>query len=151
MINEVAHIGLTVKDMDESIDFYKNVLGLNFEGELLMQGKETDILFNMKNCKVRVAYLNNSENIVSPSIELIQFIDKDIDCDKASLFKTSISEICFKTNDIDKVYNHLLKNNIECISSPQSFDFTKYGFGKSKAMYFKDPNGIILELIEVNK
>ncbi len=39
---------------------------------------------------------------------------------------------------------------ITCSASgePQLFDFTKYGFGKSKALYFKDPDGIILELME---
>ena len=31
---------------------------------------------------------------------------------------------------------------------PQFFDFTSDGFGKSKAVYFKDNDGIILELME---
>ena len=151
MIHEVMHIGITVSDMDKSIQFYRDVLGLQFKGELLMEGKEADLLFARKNCKARVAYLSGSNNLSSPPIELIQFIDESIKDDKSDLFKTSVSEICFNTDDIDAVYKHLTANGVECLSEPQSFDFTSSGFGKSKALYFKDPDGVILELMEIIK
>lgn len=148
MLNEVMHIGVTVSDMDKSIAFYRDILGLDFKGELVMKGEETDRLFNRENCEVRVAYLNGSENIMAPPIELIQFVSEDAKKDECSLTKTSISEICFSVDDIDKVYEHLIQNGVECLSSPQPFDFTNDGFGKSKAIYFKDPDGIILELMQ---
>lgn len=148
MINEVMHIGVTVSDMDRSIDFYKNVLGLTFAGEILMEGKETDLLFNRKNCKARVAYLNGSDHVMAPPIELIQFVGNAAEQMPSDLHRTSISEICFKVDDIDQVYQHLLKNGVECLSEPQFFDFTASGFGKSKAIYFKDPDGVILELMQ---
>lgn len=148
MIKEIAHVGITVSDMDKSISFYKDILGLDFKGELLMQGEETDLLFAMKNCKVRVAYLNGSEHIMAPPIELIQFLNDTTVENNCDLRKISISEICFNVKNIDKIYENLIENNVECLSKPQNFDFTKYGFGKSKALYFKDPDGIILELME---
>lgn len=148
MIKQVVHIGITVLDMDRSIDFYKDTLGLTFQGEILMKGEETDKLFNRTNCKVRVAYLNGSKELHAPPVELLQFTCEDAKSDKSDLHKTSISEICFHVEDIDKVYNRLKEENVEFISKPQSFDFTDQGFGKSKAVYFKDPDGIILELIQ---
>lgn len=151
MINEVAHIGITISDMERSIAFYRDVLGLKFLGELVMEGPETDELFNLKNAKLRVAYLNGSEHIMAPAIELIQFVNNETVIDEMSLFKTSISEICFRTDDIDQVYKHLIDNGVKCLSAPQAFDFTSDGFSKSKAIYFKDPDGIILELMEYIK
>ena len=148
MINEVVHIGLTVSDIDRSIAFYRDILGLQFKAEIVMEGPETDALFQMKNCKCRVAYLNGSDDIMAPDIELIQFVDHQANKDQASLNKTSISEICFKVKDLDKVYAHLVENGVDCLSKPQAFDFTPYGFSKSKAIYFRDPDGIILELME---
>lgn len=148
MIKQVVHIGVTVTDIDKSIDFYQNTLGLKFKGEMIMKGEATDKLFNRTDCKVRVAYLNGSEELYAPPIELLQFISADIKNVVPSFFKTSISEICFHVDDIERTYDKLKAKGVEFISKPQYFDFTDQGFGKSKAVYFKDPDGIILELIE---
>ena len=148
MINEIMHVGLTVKNLDRSVDFYKNTLGLKYLGEILMEGKETELLFNRKNARARVAYLNGSDKIHTPPVELIQFIDEEIVEDKSDLFKTSISEICFNVDDIYNVYDSLKAKGVEFISDPQKFDFTSSGFGKSIAVYFKDTDGIIFELMQ---
>ncbi len=148
MISNILHVGLTVSDLDKSIKFYRDILGLKFIGEIFMEGKETDILFARENCKARIAYFNGSDNMFAPPIELIQFVEDAATPNIADLHKISISEVCFKVDDIDAVYKHFVDNNVECLSEPQPFDFTAYGFGKSKAIYFKDPDGIILELIE---
>ncbi|ACN84002.1 VOC family protein [Brachyspira hyodysenteriae] len=148
MLKEVMHIGLTVSDMERSINFYRDVLGLTLIGEALMEGEETDALFAMNDCKVKIAYLNGSDNIIAPPIELLQFISPETIKDESKLNKISTSEICFRVDNIEKVYKHLIDNNVECLSSPQEFDFTSYGFSKSKALYFKDPDGIILELMQ---
>ena len=148
MLGKVAHIGLTVSNMEESIHFYEKILGLNLEGQMLMKDEATDKLFNIKNCKVKLAYLKASKEMNTPTIELIEFednckIDKDIRLDK-----TSISEVCFSVDDIDKVYSVLLERGVEFLSKPQYFVFTSQGFGKSKEVYFKDPDRIVLKLIE---
>lgn len=148
MIGQIYHVGLTVSDIDRSIEFYRDVLGLKFQGEILMEGKETELMFQRKNCRARVAYLNGSDKTNMPPVELIQFIDTDIKKVKSDIFSTSVSELCFYTEDIDSVYETLLAHNVECLSSPQNFDFTANGFGKSRAFYFRDPDGIILEMMQ---
>lgn len=148
MVGRIYHVGLTVSDLDRSVIFYRDILGLEFQGEILMVGEETDKMFHKKNCKARVAYLNGSKNMETPPVELIQFVDDAVNNVQSDLFTTSISELCFYTDDIDLVYKNLIENNIECLSEPQYFDFTAQGFGKSKAFYFKDPDGIILEMMQ---
>ena len=142
------HVGITVSNIENSIKFYRDILGLTLKGQAIMEGKETDKLFAMNNCKVKIAYLNGSDNIISPPIELLEFVNNKTIKDKSQLNKISISEICFRVYNIEKAYKHLINNNVECLSEPQEFDFTAYGFSKSKALYFKDPDGIILELME---
>lgn len=148
MVGRIYHVGITVSDLDRSIAFYRDILGLEFQGEILMSGEETDKIFNKNNIKARVAYLKGSKNLESPPVELIQFVDTAVDEKESDLFTTSISELCFYTDDIDVVYKNIIENDVECISEPAYFDFTKEGFGKSKAFYFKDPDGIILEVME---
>lgn len=148
MVGRIYHVGLTVSDLDNSIIFYRDILGLEFQGEIMMAGKETDKMFQKKNCKARVAYLNGSKNIETPPIELIQFVDNTVNKNPSDLFTTSISELCFYTDNIDKVYKNLMEKNIECLSEPQYFDFSSKGFGKSRAFYFRGPDGIILEMMQ---
>ncbi|MDU1412841.1 MAG: VOC family protein [Clostridium sp.] len=148
MLNYVEHIGITVSNLEKSLVFYRDVLGLNYKGEMIMNSKETEILFGIKNCIVKVAYLNCNDLINGPEIELIQFISEYCVKRKSSLNITSISELCFNVLDIEQVYNKLKSSCVSFISPPQFFDLSSQGFGKSKAVYLKDPDGIILELIE---
>ena len=75
MVGRIYHVGLTVSDLDRSIAFYRNILGLEFQGEIFMEGEETDKMFRKENCKARVAYLNGSKALEAPPVELIQFVD----------------------------------------------------------------------------
>ena len=96
MFRQIYHVGLTVSDLDRSIDFYRDVLGLTFVGEILMEGAETEAIFHKKGCKARVAYLNGSEESGMPPVELIQFMDESIEHCQMDLFRTGISELCFQ-------------------------------------------------------
>ena len=148
MVGRIYHVGLTVSDLERSIAFYRDVLGLEFQGEIFMEGEETDKMFRRVNCKARVAYLNGSKAVEAPPVELIQFVNNEVKKVPSDLFTTSISEVCFYTDDIDSAYKHLVDNNVECLSEPQYFDFRVDGFGESRAFYFRDPDGIILEMMQ---
>ncbi len=148
MVGRIYHVGLTVSDLERSIAFYRDVLGLEFQGEIFMEGEETDKMFRRVNCKARVAYLNGSKAVEAPPVELIQFVNNEVKKVPSDLFTTSISEVCFYTDDIDSAYKHLVDNNVECLSEPQHFDFRADGFGESRAFYFRDPDGIILEMMQ---
>ena len=149
MAQEIMHVGLTVTDLDKSISFYRDVLGLDFIGEIRMEGKETDLLFGKEGSSCRVGYLKGTDDVKAQSLELICFDDQSrVERNEMDLFRTSISEICFYSSDIDKVYEILKCLGVPCISAPQPFDFSVSGFGRSKAIYLRDPDGIIVELME---
>lgn len=148
MIKEILHVGLTVSNLDNSIKFYRDILNLDLQGQMVMEGEETDKLFNMKGIKVNVAYLNGSKNMLCPPVELIEFTNADVEKTSLKLNGISIAELCFKVDNIDEEYKRLKELGVKFISEPQYFDLSSQGFGKSKAVYFYDPDGIILELIE---
>ena len=112
-----------------------------------MNGPETEALFQKEGCSARVAYLQ-AEDPSSPLVELIEFEQSPIRKSTPDLFKTSISELCFSTDNIDQEYDVLKAKGVRFLSKPQTFDSTAYGFGKSRAVYFYDPDGNILELIQ---
>ena len=47
MVGRIYHVGLTVSDLDRSIAFYRDILGLEFQGEIFMEGEETDKMFRI--------------------------------------------------------------------------------------------------------
>ena len=79
---------------------------------------------------------------------MIQFVGQEPERQTGDLFRTSISELCFFVEDIDREYRRLKEMGVEFLSDPQTFDSTKYGFGKSRAVYLRDPDGIVLELLQ---
>ena len=146
MIKGVAHIGITVSDIEVSKRFYGETLGLHFSGEMVMKGKATDLLFGLKDCVVKVAYFSTGDN--SPKVELIEFVNNKPLANKSQLNRLSISELCFNVVDIDNFSEKLRSEGVEFLSKPQYFDLTAQDFGCSKAVYLKDPDGNILEFIE---
>lgn len=147
MIPSIAHIGLTISDLSRSITFYRDIMGFTYLGEMTMDGPESAALFQRLGCGARVAYLQPKDKS-APLVELIQFTDLPSTPAEPSLFQTSISELCFLTDDIDAEYQRLQALGVEFLSQPQTFDSTAYGFGKSRAVYLRDPDRNILELIQ---
>ena len=146
-IKRVAHIGITVSNIEISKRFYGEILGLQFRGDMVMKGEATDSLFGMEDCVVKVAYFSVGDN--SPKVELIEFLNHLPLVNKSQLNRLSISELCFDVEDIDNFTEKLRSKGVEFFSKPQYFDLTTQGFGYSKAVYLKDPDGNILEFIEV--
>ena len=148
-MESITHIGISVSNLDKSINFYKDILNLSLVSRMTMKGESTDKLFNEKNLVVNLAYLTSKDKN-SPSIELLEF-NKEIERQKSSLLSTSISEVCFIVEDIDKTYSEMLAKNVRFLSEPQYFDFTEFGGHKSKAVYFYDLDDNILELMQIIK
>lgn len=148
MIGQIYHVGLTVSDLGRSVAFYRDVLGLRYQGGDPDGGKRDGAMFRRENCEARVAYLNGSDQLDMPPVELIQFVNDEIHHTPMDLFTTSISELCFYTKDADGAYQKLVEQGVECFSAPQEFDFRQEGFGRSKAFYLRDPDGIILEIMQ---
>ncbi len=123
MVGRIYHVGLTVSDLNRSIAFYEDVLGLDFRVKSLWKAKRQIKCSVRKIVKQRVAYLNDWKDFEAPPIELIQFVDSKIHKERSDLFTTSISEVCFYTDDIDSVYKTLIENHVECLSEPQYLDF----------------------------
>ena len=86
MVGRIYHVGLTVSDLDRSIAFYRDILGLEFQGEILWKAKKQIKCFVEQIAKARVAYLNGSKAIEAPPVELIQFVDNKVNQMQSDLF-----------------------------------------------------------------
>jgi catechol 2,3-dioxygenase-like lactoylglutathione lyase family enzyme len=84
-------------------------------------------------------------------LELLQFLEPPMTAGapRPQLTHPGITEVAFWVRDIDKVYGELRAKGVDFYSPPQLFALA--GYGKVKAVYFWDPDGTTLELIETLK
>ena len=71
MIKEVRHFGIVVKNMENSLKFYKDLLGLKIVRDMNEHGDHLDNMLSLNNVQVRTVKLSANDNITL--IELLEF------------------------------------------------------------------------------
>ena len=131
MINKVDHIGLAVKDLDEAVKFYTEVLGLNVQGyeEVVEQ-------------KVKVAFIPVGDT----ELELLESTEPDGPIAKYIEKKgTGIQHIAFSVENIEKALVEMKEKGMRLIDEEP-----RYGAGGSKIAFLhpKSTQGILVEICE---
>ena len=144
MIKNVNHMSFTVSNLDDSIKFYSDVLGLK-----LINVSSRDVLFSEKvtgipRANLRIAYLSGN----NCSLELIQYISpkgKKIDTKTCNI---GSSHICFNVDNF-REFIRKIKGKIKIVNSPVSIPL---GPNKGRlVVYAKDPDSNNLEFISTEK
>lgn len=128
---KIDHIAIAVKDLDESLKFYRDILGLKLESIEIV-----------KDQKVKTAFLP----IGDTHIELLQAIEPDSPVGKFIEKKgEGIHHIAFKVENIEEHLNNLEENDVKLIDKK-----AKIGAKNKKIAFIhpKSTSGVLLELCE---
>ena len=137
----VRHFGIVVSNLEKSLHFYKDILGLKIQREMFEESKYIDTILNLKNTKVRTIKMSADEGNL---IELLWYEshprkrreNNDI-CDIGA------SHPAFTVENLDYEYKRLREKGVKFNCSPQiSPD------GKAKVAFCHDPDGVPIELVE---
>ena len=145
MISSIRHSAFVVKDLETSLKFYCDILGLEIYRRYIEEGEFIDNLTGIKNVKLEWIKLVIPEGGL---IELLQYHshpDPDIPkkISRSSSNRLGCSHIALTVSDLATLYTKLVSNGFSCKSEP----LLAPG-GKAKILYCHDPDGAILELIE---
>ncbi len=140
MKRRVNHSSITVRNLEESLAFYEEYLGMKKEKEYLVT---VDAEGSLKGVTFRAVYLNAQ----SSAFELIQYLNKPPGRqNELSSWDVGACHIAFNFSGIQKFYEKH-KDKIRFLSAPiRSVD---KGLDTTW-VYLKDPNGMIVELSEDN-
>jgi catechol 2,3-dioxygenase-like lactoylglutathione lyase family enzyme len=144
MINGLQHTCIHVGDIEKSLAFYRDVLGLRllFRSEPAPSA-EFDRTLGVKGSKLKIAHLVAGK---ADDIELIEYVTprgKGFDRDQQDVGNLHIA---FSVDDIDKTYEELVKKGVKFVTPPNE---TNTGPEKGwKWCYFHDPDGVLLELTQ---
>ncbi len=143
MISRIRHVAFVVSDIDKSLKFYRDILGLKIYKRMIENDNFIGKLTGIKGVKLEWVKLIIPEGGL---IEIIQYHSHPEDKKNVKTFnsnKIGCSHVALTVNNLELLYNKLIKNNFLCKSNPLiSPD------GKAKVLYCGDPDGGIVELIE---
>ena len=147
LVTAVDSIGMTVADMDRSVDFYSRVLAFEKVSDVELAGADYEKIYGVFGLRLRVVRMR----LGGESIELIEFLapkGKSIPADSRSHDRW-FQHIAIIVSDMDRAYQVLRRNKVEHASSgPQRLpDWNKNAAG-IRAFYFKDPDGHPLEILQ---
>jgi glyoxylase I family protein len=142
MIRGIHHTSFTVSDMERSVVFYRDILGMrvvwdSVQAGVQFKGPVADNLTDCPGTELHIVFLGINENL----IELVEYAPtgKPLADNKAS--DTGSAHVCFQTEDIQGLYKTLSANGVRLHCTPQNL-------GGVWVMYFRDPDGIVLEAMQ---
>lgn len=131
MVNKIDHIGIAVKDLDEALNFYENILGLKSQGTEIVQEQ-----------KVKVAFLP----IGDTEVELLESTEEDGPIAKyINKNGQGVQHIAYKVDDIEKAIAEMKEKGIRMIDEKP-----RYGAGGAKIAFChpKSTFGVLIELCQ---
>jgi catechol 2,3-dioxygenase-like lactoylglutathione lyase family enzyme len=139
MIKGIHHPGVGVRDMETSLHFYRDVLGLEVDHDIELEGPVLDDIVGLKDAKVRIVSLKCGPDVV----ELFQYtkpasssFPKDYrQCDGG------IIHFAILVDNLMELYEKLKKHGYKANSKP-------YNLGGELCVYTRDPDGITVELLQ---
>jgi len=141
LIKEVRHIGIVVTNMENSLKFYRDQLGLKIIKDMDEQGNYLDNMLSLNDVRVRTVKLSANEN--TTLVELLEF-ESHNDNKIRNFYTIGTSHVAFTVDDIEKLYVDLSEKNIKFNAIPQ-----KSPDGLVKVTFCKDPDGTPIELVEM--
>jgi len=150
-IKKLFHVCITVPDIDEALDFYQGVLGLESIGRLRHEKSDGAALgFAGQEVEIHADHLRGKASGDATVIDLIEFVKPSTivgDGPYREMNHVGITRIAFEVDDTDAIYQKLCqRGDIELMGGPTTVKSpTK---GTLRILTFKDPHGIVLELLE---
>jgi len=146
LATRVDGVGLTVSDLDRSLDFYTRVLGFERVAETEVTGEAHERLDGLFGVRKRVARLRLGDEEIALT-EYLAPRGRPAPVDARS-DDHWFQHLALVVRDMDEAYRHLRAHRVEHASSgPQRLPDWNPSAGGIEAFYFKDPDGHALEAI----
>ena len=146
-VEAVVSVGMTVHDMDRSMEFYSKVLSFKKVSDIELAGSRHERLTGVFGLRMRVVRMKLGEEF----LDLTEFLaprGRPMPLDSRSNDRW-FQHVAIIVRDMDEAYRQLRKHKVEHASSgPQRLPDWNKEAGGIKAFYFRDPDGHYLEILQ---
>jgi len=142
MIKGMNHIGVSVSNLDRSIEFYRDLLGMEVVAQQTFEGERYDTILALERARGKVALLKRG-NMQIEMFEFLQPSPKSGELPR-TVCDYGITHFCMDVADIEGEYERLKTAGVAFNSPPVNF-------GIAKVTYGRDPDGNVFELLEMSE
>jgi catechol 2,3-dioxygenase-like lactoylglutathione lyase family enzyme len=146
IVKSVDAVGITVSDMDRSMEFFSKVLSFRKISDVEVAGSEYERLQGVFGARMRVVRMRLGDEF----IELTEYLapqGRPMPADSRSNDHW-FQHIAIVVSDMDKAYQHLRHHRVRHASTgPQRIPDWNEAAAGIRAFYFRDPDGHHLEII----
>jgi catechol 2,3-dioxygenase-like lactoylglutathione lyase family enzyme len=142
MVRDYLHIGISVRNLEESVKFYTEVLGMKEGLRAQHKGEKVSRVVAVKDAEVDVCYVTKGQH----RLELIEYKNKDqakLNTTYKSQDDPGLVHIAFIVDDVDETYRRIKDLGYEFNSPPM---VTREN--GPKIAFFKGPDNVIIELYQ---
>ncbi|BBX18049.1 hypothetical protein MDUV_29090 [Mycolicibacterium duvalii] len=138
--HRLTHIGLCVRDLARSTEFYCSALGFEQFGEMHVADQATARLLDIDDLILDLVYLHRD----GFRLELIGYTRPDVtgDTDHRAMNALGFTHLSFRVDDIEALADAVVEHGGRLL------DGRTVTFGANRAMMLTDPDGNLLEFIE---
>ena len=146
LVKSVDAVGMTVADMDRSVEFFSKVLSFEKINDVEVHGAEYEKLQGVFGLRMRVVRLK----LGNETFELTQYLAPEGRPIPPGWRSNDhwFQHIAIVVSDMDKAYQQLRSHKVRHASTgPQTIPATNKAAAGIRAFYFKDPDGHNMEII----
>lgn len=143
MITGFDHTSFTVADMQKSVKFWTEMLGFEAASVSPREGKWQEEVTGVPGASLMVAHLYGHGH----HIEFIQYRGGAVQGTAPSPALVGAAHVCLKTDDIAATWDALIRAG--ATAQGRIALVTTGAVAGVKAGYIRDPNGILIELVEL--
>ena len=123
--NGIARILISVSDLSESVEFYRDILQMSVVAEYSLDSQTIEQLWNLPpSTTARAITLKNEEQ--TTLLELIEFQPNSGKCIRtgANTYDYGLFTIAFRAKDVDAAYDRFKQKGYQFICSPITYTFS---------------------------
>ncbi len=143
MIKAINHSGFVVADLDRSVAFYRDVVGMRIIRNVERSGAPISQIVGYRDTHLKGVHMSSGSG---PTLELLQYLSprssEGVTSERNAL---GASHIAFEVDDIQAAYETLRANGARTMNPPAELEPGRSG------CYLQDPDGNWIELLEIEE
>ena len=141
VVKGYRHTGIICKDIDKSLLFYRDYLGLEVIQDFWDDSEYINKLTGIENANIHMIKLKADDGTV---VELLEYPTHPTKLFDQEVYNVGQPHIAFQVYDIEKSYDFLKSKNVKLISKP-ILSSEKI----AKVCFCIDPSNVRIELVEM--